>query len=313
MIRFLIRKFVPNYAEIHNSEVRKRYGMLGGILGIICNFLLFSIKLFVGMSINSIAVISDAFNNLSDTGASVISLAGSKLSSRSPDIGHPYGHGRAEYISSLLVSILIILFGLELLGSSVGKIVNMEEVSVNLLTVAWLMLSILIKIWMWSYNRYMGRKINSTVLLASAKDSLNDVLATGAVILSALTAPFVKFPLDGIMGVVVSGLILWTGYSVARDTIDKLLGQQPDVGLIRLIEEAVLDNDMVLGVHDLMIHDYGPDRTIASVHAEVPCNLSLVEVHDVIDATEKKILSELNVDIVIHMDPVSVTYVEDKE
>ena len=304
MIQFLIKKLIPDYRNIHNTEVRKNYGVLGGILGIVCNCFLFLLKLFTGVAINSIAVISDAFNNLSDMGSSAVSVVGAKLSSRRPDSGHPYGHGRAEYISALIVSFLIILFGLELLKGSVSKIFQPAAVSVNPITVALLLFSILVKVWMWNYNRYMGRAIDSSILLAAAKDSMNDVLATGAVVLSALLSPFVPFPLDGLMGVAVSCLILWTGYGVARDTIDRLLGRRPEEELRARIENLVLDNSMVLGMHDLMVHDYGPGRTIASVHAEVPDNLTLVDVHAVIDLIEHKILSELNVDIVIHMDPV---------
>lgn len=304
MIRFLIRIFVPDYNCVKDAKVRERYGVLGSVLGILCNILLFLMKLFVGMATNSIAVISDAFNNLSDTGASVISLASSKLSGRRPDEGHPYGHGRAEYVASLLVAVLIILFGLELLGSSAGKIINSNEVSLNAVSVMLLIFTVIVKLWMWSYNRYMGYKINSPVLFAASKDSLNDVIATSAVVVAALISPYVRFPIDGIAGAAVSLLILWTGYEIARDTIDRLLGQRPDTELAEHIKAMVLDNDMVLGVHDLMVHDYGPGRIIASVHAEVPYNLSLKEVHAVIDAAEKKVRKELNVDLVIHMDPV---------
>lgn len=304
MIRFLIRIFIPDYTQVKDAKVRERYGVLGSILGIICNILLFLLKLFAGMATNSIAVISDAFNNLSDTGASVISLASSKLSGRRPDEGHPYGHGRAEYIASLLVSVLIILFGMELFGSSVGKIINADEVSLNPLSAVLLIFTVFVKLWMWSYNRYMGYRINSPVLFAAAKDSLNDVISTSAVVVSALAAPFVSFPIDGIAGAAVSLLILWTGYQIARDTIDRLLGQRPDTELVEHIKNMILDNDMVLGVHDLMVHDYGPGRIIASAHAEVPYNLSLKEVHDVIDTAEKRVRAELNVDLVIHMDPV---------
>lgn len=306
MIKFLIRSFIPDCDNTGNTEVRKRYGILAGILGIICNLTLFVIKLCAGMMIKSIAVISDGFNNLSDMGSSFISVFSSKLSSLSPDKDHPYGHGRAEYVSSLLVAILIILFGFELLGSSVSKIIRAEEVSSSPLVIILLVFSMLVKLWMWYCNKYMGRKINSTVLLAASRDSINDVFATGAVVVSAVVSPFVSFPLDGIMGVAVSVLILVNGYYIAKDTIDKLLGQQPDEELKCKIEAAVQDNDMVIGIHDLMIHDYGPGRTIASVHAEVPGNLSLAEVHSVIDSAEKRILSELNVNIVIHMDPIEV-------
>lgn len=304
MIRVLIKKLIPDYEKIHNPEVREKYGVLGGVLGILCNAVLFLLKLFIGFAISSIAVISDAFNNLSDMGSSVVTVVGAKFSGRRPDSGHPYGHGRAEYISSLIVSFLIILFGLELLKNSGEKILHPEETTVGPLAVGLLLISVPVKIWMWSYNRCMGKMIDSSILMAAAKDSLNDVIATGAVILSAVLSPFVSFPLDGIMGAAVSCLILWTGYGIARDTIDRLLGRQPEEQLRSRIEEMVLESDIVLGMHDLMVHDYGPGRTIASVHAEVPDNLTLVEVHGVIDGIEHRILAELQVDIVIHMDPV---------
>lgn len=306
MIQFLIRKLIPNYAAVHDTEVRKNYGVLGGVLGIICNAMLFMIKLFSGITIHSIAVISDAFNNLSDMAASVVSLVGAKLSSRRPDSDHPYGHGRAEYISALILAFLIIFVGIQLLQTAADKIFHPVPGEMSVLSLVLLLVSVLVKLWMWSYNRYMGKAIDSEILCAAAKDSLNDVMATGAVILSALLAPFVSFPLDGIMGLVVSLLILWTGYGVARDTIDRLMGQNPEEDLREKIEAAVLGNEIVLGMHDLMVHDYGPGRTIASVHAEVPENLTLVDCHNVIDSIEKRILQELNVDIVIHMDPVPV-------
>ncbi|MBE5039924.1 cation diffusion facilitator family transporter [Ructibacterium gallinarum] len=306
MIQLLVHKFIPNYMQTKDAQVRKQYGVLGGVLGILCNSLLFLLKLLAGLAAGSIAVVSDAFNNLSDLGSSVVSVVGAKLSSRRPDSGHPYGHGRAEYVSALIVAFLIILFGLELLKSSAEKIFRPEALSISPMTVGILVLSVLVKLWMWSYNRFMGKTIDSPILLAAARDSLNDVIATSAVIVSTFLSPFVPFSLDGFMGLVVSCLVIWTGYGVARDTIDKLLGRKPEETLRRQLEKRILSNPIVLGMHGLMVHDYGPGRTIASVHAEVPENLTLVEVHSVIDKIEHQILNELNVDIVIHMDPVPV-------
>lgn len=304
MINILIKKFIPNSDDISSPEVRKRYGILGGVLGIICNLLLFLIKIIVGTIINSIAVISDAFNNLSDMGSSLVSIIGAKLGGKRADLEHPYGHGRAEYISTLIISFLIIFFGIELLRNSAGKILNAEEVSTNIISIAILGVSVFVKLWMWYYNKYMGETIGSAILLAASRDSLNDVIATGAVIISAFIAPYVAFPIDGIAGICISVLIVKTGFDIAKETADRLLGAAPDEELAAKIEEYLIAEDMIMGMHGLMIHDYGPGCKIASVHAEVPANLSLVEVHNVIDGIEHRILSELNVDIVIHTDPV---------
>lgn len=304
MIRFLLRRLIPNYTQTQIPEVRKGYGVLGGSLGILCNCLLFVLKLAGGTAIHSIAVVSDAFNNLSDLGSSLVSVIGVRLSSRRPDSGHPYGHGRAEYISALIVSFLIILFGLELLQGSLRRIFHPAPAQLRPVVLGLLLFSILIKLWMWSYNRYLGRAADSPTLLAAARDSLNDVLATGAVLLASALGPFVPFPLDGVMGAAVSLLILWTGYGIARDTIDRLLGSKPEDALRAQIEAIVLDSPMVLGMHGLMVHDYGPGHTMASVHAEVSQQLTLLEVHETIDQIERRIFSTLGVSMVIHPDPV---------
>ena len=304
MIRPIIKRFVPDYQNVSDPNVRQKYGVLGGVLGIICNIFLFIIKIVVGFTIGSIAVISDAFNNLSDFGSALVSVIGARLSGKHADEGHPYGHGRAEYISAFLIGILIVVFGIELLKSSVSEILNPVVIGYSTIAIVILSISIPVKLWMWHYNRFMGKRINSPILLAAAKDSLNDLIATCGVILSASLSPIVDFPLDGIAGVCISLMIIWAGAGVVRNIIDKLLGAAPSPELIESIEEKLLAEDKILGTHDLMVHDYGPGRTIASVHAEVPDDLSIVEVHNVIDAIENDILRELGVDIVIHMDPV---------
>lgn len=304
MIRFLVKKRIPDYQNTRNPYVRERYGVLGGALGILCNALLFSVKLLTGILTGSIAILSDAFNNLSDMGASLVSVLGAKISGLRADEDHPYGHGRAEYISALVVAFLILFVGQELFLTSFRKILNPVTVTVSPVAVLLLVLSILVKVWMWSYNRYLGKAIDSEVLLAASRDSINDCLATAAVLSSAMLSPFAPFPLDGIMGLLVSCLILWSGGKVAWDTIHQLLGHRPTEELEEKITRAVLENNRILGMHGLMVHDYGPGRIIASVHAEVPETLSLVECHSLIDGIEKAILKELNVDIVIHMDPV---------
>ena len=304
LIQLIVKKFIRNSDDTGNPEVRKKYGMLGGVMGIICNLILFAIKFSVGIVTNSIAVISDAFNNLSDLGSSLVAITGSFFGSKSADAEHPYGHGRAEYISALIIAFLIMVFGLELFERSARGIISPAEVVLNSVSMLLLVVSVLIKLWMWRSNRYMGRRINSSILLATAKDSLNDCVATFAVITSAFLAPYVKFPIDAVAGLVVSVLILRSGISSAKDTIGRLLGRAPSDELISEIEKMVLSGKNILGMHSLLVHDYGPDRMIASVHAEVPDNLSLIEVHNTIDKIEHNIMEELGVDIVIHMDPV---------
>lgn len=304
MIKPIIRHFIPDYQNVSEPAVREKYGVLGGALGIACNIFLFAVKIAVGLTIGSIAVISDAFNNLSDFGSALVSIIGAHLSGKRADEGHPYGHGRAEYISAFLIGVLIVVFAVELLKTSVSEILNPVEVGYSPIAMVIFSISIPVKLWMWHYNRFMGKRINSQILLAAAKDSLNDLIATCGVILSAVLSPIIKFSLDGIAGICISLMILWTGIGIVRNTIDRLMGAAPPCELIQNIEKKLMSEEKILGTHDLMVHDYGPGRTIASVHAEVPDNLSIVDVHNVIDAIENDILRELGVDIVIHMDPV---------
>ncbi len=307
MIDAIIKKFIPNYNNISDPNVRQRYGILGGVLGIICNVILFFIKLVVGIFIGSIAVISDAFNNLSDLGSSLVTVIGARISGKTADEAHPYGHGRAEYISALLIGVLIIICAFELLKSSVEAIITPKEIGLTTVSLVILLLSLPIKLWMWHYNRVMGKRIKSSILIAASRDSRNDLIATSGVIASATLASYHDFPIDGVVGVCVSLMIFWTGFTVARDTIDSLLGSAPSDELIQSIENKLMSCKYILGTHGLMVHDYGPGRIIASVHAEVPDDLSLTEVHNVIDKIEHEIMQELFVDIVIHMDPVPNT------
>lgn len=306
MIKFLVRTFIRDGNTAENT-VREKYCILGGVLGIICNMFLFVLKLVIGTAMGSIAIISDAFNNLSDTGSSLVSVIGAKLSNMRPDREHPFGHGRLEYISSLIVSFIIILVGFELLKTSVIKIFKPEEVVFNTALTLILLVSVLVKVWMFSYNRFLGKTVNSGVLLATAKDSLNDAVATSAVIVTTAANRFLKFPpLDGIVGTVVSLMIVYSGFQIAHDTIGVLLGTRPNSELIESIRKCVLGADGIVGMHDLIVHDYGPGRVLASVHAEVPDDCDIVSVHEVIDALEHKINRELGIHMVIHMDPISV-------
>ncbi|RXE60754.1 cation diffusion facilitator family transporter [Acetivibrio mesophilus] len=312
MIKLIIKWFIKDYRNVTDKKVRESYGVLSGVIGIVCNIFLFMLKITTGLFINSIAVISDAFNNLSDMGSSLVAILGVKLSNRPPDDEHPHGHGRYEYISSLVVSFIIFAVGLELLRNSFGKIMKPEEVTFNTISILILIISILIKLWMFSYNRYIGKTINSGINKATAQDSLNDFIATTAVVAGTLIGSFVRFPLDGIMGLIISALIMYTGFSIAKDSVDLLLGVCPDTELINSINSYVLGGKNIKGIHDLKVHDYGPGRISASIHAEVSEGANIVEIHSVIDEIEQKIKNELGVDIVIHMDPVGETN-EDSE
>lgn len=304
MIKILIKTFVKDYNNTSDIKVREAYGTLAGIIGIICNMILFSTKLTIGFLMNSIAISSDAFNNLSDTGSSMVALIGAKLSGKDPDFEHPYGHGRFEYIASLIISFIIMLVGIELLKSSFDKVLNPEPITFNPILITILVLSILIKVWMFSYNRYIGHKIDSGVNRATAADSLNDVLATSAVVLTTLIGHVFGLYLDGYAGVVVSLLIIYAGFQIAKDTVNVLLGMSPSEEVVEAINAIIKGNSNIVGVHDLKVHDYGPGRTVASVHTELSDQTNLVKAHSIIDGLEKKIFKELGIDIVIHVDPI---------
>ena len=304
MIRLIIKKFIKDSENINDKDVREAYGVLSGVLGIICNMLLFTIKLILGFAINSIAVISDAFNNLSDLGTSIITIFGAKLSNRPPDKEHPHGHGRYEYIATLVVSFVIFAVGLKLLGSSFDKILTPQKVTFNIVSMIILSISVLLKVWMFSYNRYIAKLINSSVNRAAASDSLNDVYATAGVIIGTLLGSFVTFPVDGVMGLIISGLIMYTGFNTAKDSVNLLLGALPDPQVIERINELVLSGKNIKGAHDLKVHDYGPGRITASIHAEVSDDANIIDIHSEIDNIELKVKEELGIDMVIHMDPV---------
>ena len=306
MIKLLSKFFIKNSENVTDGIVREKYSILAGIIGIICNLFLFALKAVIGTVMGSIAIISDAFNNLSDTGSSLVSIIGSKLSNARPDKEHPFGHGRLEYISSLIVSFIIMLVGFELLKASVTKIFKPEDVSYNPILAIILCVSVLVKLWMYKYNKFLGNKISSGVLLATARDSLNDTIATSAVVVTTIVNNYINFPeLDGIVGTVVSVLIMYSGFEIARDTIGVLLGTPPTPELIKSINDYIISAEGIVGVHDLIVHDYGPGRIIASVHAEVPDSENVVKIHETIDALEHQIEREMGIHMVIHMDPVA--------
>lgn len=304
MIKILIKKFISDYENVNDKTVRENYTVLSGIVGIICNFSLFLIKVIIGMVINSIAIVSDGFNNLSDMGTSLIGIIGAKLSNMRPDKEHPFGHGRMEYIASLIVSFIIILVGFELTKSSFSKILAPEKVLFSPVLMGILVLSVFVKLWMYFYNRYMAKKIDSSILSATSKDSLSDVFATGAIIISAFVGQFIDFPVDALMGLIVSVIIIYSGYSVAKDTITLLLGSGPDKETVDEISSIILSGEGILDIHDLIVHNYGPGRVMASVHAEVLEDTNVVKIHEIIDKLEQTILDKLGITIVIHIDPV---------
>lgn len=304
MIQFLARHFIKDYQNIDGQSVRRAYGILCGCMGVALNLLLFAGKLLAGILSRSVAVTADAVNNLSDAGSSVVTLLGFKLAAQAPDRDHPFGHGRMEYVSGLLVSMVILLMGLELAKTSVDKIFHPEPVDFSPMVAVILCVSILVKLYMVFYNRSVGKKISSSAMAAAATDSLSDCLATTAVLLSALAGHFWDLRIDGWCGGVVAVFILWSGISAARETINPLLGQPPSPEFVAQIYALVRCRPEIIGIHDLIVHDYGPGRRILSLHAEVPASGDILELHDVVDSLERQLNEELGCLATIHMDPV---------
>lgn len=304
MVSLLIHIFIKDYRNTDSPEVRQQYGILSGAVGILFNIILFGTKFLAGLISHSIAITADAFNNLSDAGSSIITLVGFKMAGEKPDPHHPFGHGRIEYISGFLVSIIILLMAIELLRSSIGKILHPSDIDFSPLIVGILVLSILVKLYMFYYNRTMSRKIQSAAMAATALDSISDTLATSVVLLSTLIAHFTGLKIDGWCGTAVGLFILFAGFNAAKDTIGPLLGQAPDPEFVKSIRDLVMSYDEVLGVHDLIVHDYGPGRLMVSLHAEVPAKGDILHLHDTIDNIEKRLRRELSCEAVIHMDPI---------
>ncbi len=305
MTDFLVRHFVRDYQQVQDPAVRERYGVLSGGVGIFLNLLLSLGKFFAGVVTGSIAVTADAFNNLSDAGSSVVTLVGFKLAGQKADDGHPFGHGRIEYLAGLLVSLLILMVGVELGKTSIEKIVQPEEVAFSILSVGILVCSILIKLWMSLFNRKLGKRIHSAAMQATATDSLSDVVATSAVLAGTLIGHFAHVSIDGWIGVVVAVFILRAGWGAAKDTLNPLLGTAPDPELVKAIQQLVLSHEQVVGMHDLVIHDYGPGRRMCSFHAEVPEGDDIMEAHDAIDHIEREIQEKFGIETTAHMDPIA--------
>ncbi len=310
MISLLAKWFILHRENTGDPAVRRAYGRLCGVLGIVFNVLLFIGKFIAGQISGSIAITADSFNNLSDAGSSVVTLLGFRLGGRKADKNHPFGHGRFEYLSGLVVSALILVMGVELAQSSIDKILHPTEVEVSVLAVAILLVSIAVKLYMAFYNKTIGKKINSAAMVATGMDSFSDTLSTLAVLIAMAVGHFTHVMIDGWVGVLVAVFILVSAYKAAVETLNPLLGQSPAPELVEHIRELVLGHEQVCGIHDLVVHDYGPGRMMISLHAEVPSDGNILELHDVIDSIEMELADELGCEAVIHMDPIVTNDVE---
>lgn len=308
MIRFLLSRFVYRRAHGDGMETRTQLTFFAGVLGILCNLFLFALKLVIGMLAGSVAITSDAFNNLSDAGSSLVAAISARLAGQKPDAEHPWGHGRLEYIASLIVSFLILFVGVELLRSSFSGLFSAASPTFSPIALILLGASVLVKLWMWSYNRYIASLTDAAVLRAAAADSLGDALSSSVVILSAVVGMLlpIRIPLDAIMGMLVSLMILKCGWSIARETVDLLLGAPADKETTDALAEILMSGDGIIGYHDLLVHDYGPGRKFASVHAEIPDTADIRHAHEVVDALEVRMFRELGITAVIHTDPITV-------
>lgn len=306
MVSLLARFFIKDRNNVSSPAVRQAYGILCGAVGIALNIILFAGKFFAGILSNSIAVTADAFNNLSDAGSSLITLVGFKMAGQKPDPNHPFGHGRIEYLSGLFVSIAILIMAFELIRSSFDKIIHPQAIDFSPLTIIILLVSITVKIYMALYNKAISRKINSAAMNATAMDSLSDTLATTVVLIATVIGHYTNLLIDGYCGVLVGLFILYAGYSAAKDTISPLLGQPPQPEFVKNVETIVTGYEHVLGIHDMIVHDYGPGRVMLSLHAEVPADGNMLVLHDMIDNIEHQLHDELGCEAVIHMDPVII-------
>ena len=305
MTNLLINLFIKD-KNVKDTKVRTKYGTLSSITGIIVNFILSIVKVVIGVISNSMSIISDGLNNITDAGSSVITMIGFKMSQKKVDNDHPWGHGRMEYISAFIVDMLIILVGIELFKSSVDKIINPTMPDISTVTIIILVIAIIAKLWLFVFYRKIAKIINSEAIKGNAYDSISDVISTFVVLLSAIVAKFANISIDGYVSILVSIFILFTGFKALKETVDILLGTKPDPELVEGIEEFTKKYDMIVGIHDMMIHDYGPGRKIVSFHAEIPANSDICMAHDIIDQMEQDIYDEFNCITTIHMDPIEV-------
>ena len=307
MTALLVRLFIRNYSDTKHVDVRKSYGNLGSIVGILANVLLSAAKIVIGVLGGVLSVAADGFNNLADAGSSVVTLIGFKMANKPADRDHPFGHGRIEYISAFIVSFLILLVGFELLKDSVTALREGVAAPVFSKTaIIALAISIVVKLWLYLFNKKIGKTIESTALVATARDSLNDCVSTGVILVAAIITKFVSVPfnLDAVMAIGVALFILWSGFSSARDTLNEILGGPPEEELVKDINDTIVSFDEFYGIHDLIVHNYGPGRQFASVHVEVPHDADIVACHERIDLCEKLVAEKLGVNLVIHMDPI---------
>lgn len=306
MTNTLIRLFIRDADNTRDARVREQYGVLSGAVGIACNVFLFALKLVIGFLTGSISIAADAFNNLSDGLSCLISIVGFKVAGKAPDAKHPFGYGRTEYIAGLIVAFIIVLVGVEFLKTSFDRIIHPEPVAFSVVLLVILVVSMLVKLWMGAFNSKIGGRIESPVLMAAGQDSRNDVITTAVVVLGMVAGRFTTLPVDGYVGLLVALFIIWAGIGIVRDTVAPLLGEAADPEVARNIEEIVRESDYIVGVHDLIVHNYGAGRSLASLHAEVPSDSDFVAVHEVIDEAEKRVWQRTGVYLVIHMDPIDV-------
>ena len=303
---FLVRRFIKNYQDTKNANVRTSVGKLSGIVGILNNLFLFVIKFLIGTIVHSVSIQADGVNNLTDAGSNIISILSFHLSNKPADKDHPFGHERTETIASLFVGILILVLGFETAKESISKVIHPGSIDFRIASVIILLISIMVKFWMYAYNKKLSKEYDSSLLEATALDSISDVCGTTAVLVSTLLSPVLHFNLDGYMGIVVSGIILYGAYGLLRDMINSLIGEAPDPELVHNIVDMIMAHPVILGVHDMMLHNYGPNKIFASAHVEVDSSKDIFETHDQIDNIEREVKENMNIDLVLHMDPVKV-------
>lgn len=309
-MNFLVRRFIKNYQDTKDANVRTSIGKLSGIVGIFSNLFLFVIKFVIGTIVHSVSIQADGVNNLTDAGSNIISILSFHLANKPADKDHPFGHERTETIASLFVGILILVLGFETAKESISKVIHPESIDFRIASVIILLISIIVKFWMYAYNKKLSKTYDSSLLETTALDSISDVCGTTAVLVSTLLSPVLHFNLDGYMGIVVSGIILYGAYGLLRDMINSLIGEAPDPELVHNIVDMIMAHPAILGVHDMMLHNYGPNKIFASAHVEVDSSKDIFETHDHIDNIEREVKENMNIDLVLHMDPVKVNDLE---
>ena len=305
-MNFLVRRFIKNYQDTKDANVRTSVGKLSGIVGIFSNLFLFVIKFVIGTIVHSVSIQADGVNNLTDAGSNIISILSFHLANKPADKDHPFGHERTETIASLFVGILILVLGFETAKESISKVIHPGSIDFRIASVIILLISIIVKFWMYAYNKKLSKTYDSSLLEATALDSISDVCGTTAVLVSTLLSPVLHFNLDGYMGIVVSGIILYGAYGLLRDMINSLIGEAPDPELVHNIVDMIMAHPAILGVHDMMLHNCGPNKIFASAHVEVDSSKDIFETHDHIDNIEREVKKNMNIDLVLHMDPVKV-------